>query len=118
MTDEELTGKLREMAQTIEMRCVMEGERVWIDPENADRTIELLRNAAQRLENAADNYDGAMEDLNSVVTAFARRCKAAADWESAIPYIVSNYPRQAAIVFGIGIAVDAARPDKKVHNDG
>lgn len=100
MTEEETMSGLREMAQSIEMRCIMEGERVWIDPDNAQRTIDLLRTAAQRLENAADNYEGAMEDLNSVVTAFARRCKAASDWESALPYIVSNYPRQAAAVFG------------------
>lgn len=110
MTDEEVMGGLREMAQTIETRCLMEDERVWIDADTAQRTMDLLRTAAQRLENACDNYDGAMEDLNSVVIAFARRCKAAADWQSAIPYIVANYPRQAAMVFGPALS-DKARED-------
>jgi hypothetical protein len=111
MTEEEVTGELRSLAQSIEMRCIMEGERVWIDPDNAQRTIDLLRNAAQRLENAADHYEGAMEDLSSVVTAFARRCKAASDWESAIPYIVANYPHQAAIVFGIVSTPESVNED-------
>ena len=47
-TGEEVMGQLREMAQTIEMRCIMEGERVYFEGDKAERAVELLRRTASR----------------------------------------------------------------------
>jgi hypothetical protein len=77
------------------------GYRVMV--ENGTRYVPE-EDVKRLIEDSRLNYEGAMSDLESVVTAFARRCKAEADWQSAIPYIVANYPKQARTVFGLSVA--------------
>jgi hypothetical protein len=100
MTDlpsaDEIAGKL------LDISAMLNGG-VLVAQESPQATLEqaaLILSMKAEIEDERLNYEGAMDDLASVALAFARRASREANWESGVQYLVANYPKQAAQVFG------------------